>query len=104
MAVTLRVTPDRLRTTAAQFNGTSNQVQNTSRQIVAIAGELRGTWGGQAASTYYGKIEGLQNDTRKIHRMINEHVQDLQKMANMYDTHENENVATNQSLRVDNIT
>lgn len=105
MAITgnLRVTPQELKNTSSQFKQSDITVNNLTQQMMDIVGELNSTWGGEAATAYYNKLKGLQGDMQKLHRMIQEHVDDLQDMANVYEQAENANLQTSSSLKVDQI-
>jgi len=99
MEITLRVTPEKLNQTSQQFNQSLSSVQNITRAMLAIATVLRGSWAGEAATVFYGKLNGLNNDMNVLHRMIKEHVRDLQEACNEFKRAEQQNVQTNQTLQ-----
>ena len=100
---TLRVTPEKMITISGQFGQSNETVKNLTNSMLNIATELKSTWGGDAANTYYGKVNGLQGDMNKLYRMIKEHTDDLMLMAKTYQTAERANQATAASLKVDQI-
>ena len=81
MTGTIRVTPETLISTAQSFSSSATTVQNLTASMLETVRELKGTWGGEAAITYYNQAEGLQPSINKIVGMITEHSNDLQSMA-----------------------
>lgn len=102
MTGTLKVTPEKLKSTATSFQTTGNQVKNLTEQMTSLVTSLTGNvWSGDAASTYVKKFKGLQNDINRMVKMINEHVTDLQTMAAEYEKTEAANVAAANALSSD---
>lgn len=99
----LRVTPEKMISISGQFGNSNNTVKNLTEQMLNIATALKSTWGGEAANVYYNKVNGLQGDMNKLHKMIKEHTDDLSQMAKTYQTAERANQATASSLKVDQI-
>jgi WXG100 family type VII secretion target len=103
MTGNLRVTPEKLISGSQQFSSSDNRVNNLTNQMMNIVSQLNPSWAGEAATGYYTKLRGLQNDMQKLHRMIQEHTQDLNEMARTYQQAERENVQTASALRTDRI-
>ena len=61
---------------------------------------LSASWNGEASQAYLAKFKALQPDMDKMYRMVQEHSQDLQDMAQAYIQAENANVEATQSLLV----
>lgn len=102
MANQIHVTPEKLKTTASAFDATNNQIKSLTSQMTSIVTGLSGNiWSGEAATAYINKFNGLQDDINKIHKMINEHVTDLQTMATEYETAERNSMTQAQSLKSD---
>ncbi len=99
----LRVTPEKMISISGQFGSSNSTVKNLTNNMLNIASALKSTWGGEAANTYYQKLNGLTNDMNKLYKMIKEHTDDLQLMAKTYQTAERANQATASSLKVDQI-
>ena len=97
----IKVDPQKLISTADEFNGTGNQVKSLTDNMVSIIDSLRSVWEGEAATTYNTKFHQLQDDMDKMYRMIQEHVKDLNEMAQQYITAENANIETGSSLTGD---
>jgi len=86
---TLKVTPEELTSTAGEFQNTGSQVRNlTSQMLETVTGLLNSSWIGDAATAYINKFRQLDTDIERMHRMINEHVEDLQVISQEYTTAE----------------
>ncbi len=79
MTGTLRVTPEKLISTAQSFSSSAGTVQNLTGSMLSTVDSLNGTWAGE-----YNKAHGLQESMNKMIKMINEHSTDLQAMAQVY--------------------
>lgn len=97
----LKVDPQQLISTADEFNTTGGQVKGLTDQMVTIVDSLKSAWEGEAATTYNSKFHALQDDMDKMYRMIQEHVKDLNEMAQQYTNAENANIDTGSSLADD---
>ena len=98
----LKVDPQKLIGTADEFNTTGGQVKSLTDQMITIIDSLKSIWEGEASTTYNTKFHALQEDMDQMYRMIQEHVKDLNEMAQQYITAENANIDTGSSL-VDNV-
>lgn len=99
----LRVTPEKMIAISGQFGDSNNTIRNLTTSMLNIATALKATWGGEAATVYYQKVNGLQGDMNKLYKMVKEHTDDLQLMAKTYQTAERANQATASSLKNDQI-
>lgn len=97
----LKVDPQTLRTTAEAFSKTGGQVRTLTEQMVTTVDSLKSTWEGEASTAYSKQFHQLEDDINKMHRMIEEHVKDLNEMAQQYETAENTNVDTGSNLAGD---
>lgn len=92
MANIIKVTPEELQSTSSEFSSINSQIQNITSEMVSLINSLNGdVWSGEAQTAFLGKLTGLQNDMAKIHSMVNEHVNDLNEMAQTYLTAESAN-------------
>ena len=98
---TLRVTPEKLISTAQTFSSTAGTVQNLTSSMLSTVESLSGSWAGEAATAYYNKAKGLQESINKMVRMINEHSTDLQAMAQSYQKAERTAQETAATLQTD---
>ena len=79
------VTTEVLRATASEFQTAMTQIQNYTSLMVDTANGLSAKFQGEAAQTYINKFNMLQDDITKLTNMVNEHVTDLNEMADVYD-------------------
>ncbi len=84
----IKVAPEQLRTTAGEFNSQGQQVSTITGEMMNLVTGLTAVWEGEAAQTYITKFRGLEDDIQKMCRMITEHVNDLNDMAERYSTAE----------------
>lgn len=101
-AGTLRVSPEKLQSTASSFEATGSTVNSLTQQMTSIVTGLSGqVWTGTAATAYVNKFNGLQDDMNRIYKMIQEHSTDLIEMAQQYISAENANADLANSLSAD---
>mgnify|MGYP002511775461 CR=1 FL=1 len=105
MSVTgnLRVTPEKMLSASGQFQQSDGAVNNLTKSMMDIVGQLSSTWAGEAATGYYNKLKGLDQDMQKLHKMIQEHTTDLQDMAKAYIDAEKANLQTASALKTNEI-
>ena len=97
----IKVDPQKLISTADDFEGTSQQVKGLTDRMLELARGLNSKWEGDAANAYTTKFNALDEDMNQIYRMIQEHVKDLGEMAQQYITAENANVEAGNALLSD---
>ena len=98
----LKVTPEKLISTASSFESQGSTVKTLTNQMVEIVTSLSGqVWSGEAATAYVNKFNGLQDDIQRIGAMITEHVTDLNQMAQEYQSAETANQELANSLSSD---
>lgn len=102
MEGTLLVTPAELKSTASTFQGKAGEVKTLHDEMIAKVNALSGSWTGEASDAYKAKFSSLQASMDKINRMIMEHVNDLNTMADEYETAES--AATNAANELPNST
>ena len=102
MAGILRVTPEKLQSTASSFESTGSTIMNLTQQMTSIVTSLSGqVWSGEAATSYVTKFNGLQDDMERIHKMVQEHSKYLQEVAQQFISAENANKDLANSLSSD---
>ena len=92
MTGTIKVTPEKLLSTSQDFSTEGNTINSLTSEMINRACELSSAWEGEAAQSYITKFKSLESDIQVINRMIQEHVNDLQEMANLYTTAEQSNM------------
>lgn len=80
----LKVSPEQLTSTAAEFSSYGTSIRNITTEMTSIVTGLSSIWAGEDATAYVAKFNGLQDDIERIHAMIQEHVADLNEMAKGY--------------------
>lgn len=81
----LLVSPEQLKATAGEFNAQATQVKALHDEMITKVNNLSGVWTGNAGDSYRNKFGNLQKAMDTIFRMIQEHVSDLNAMAEEYD-------------------
>ena len=97
----LRVTPAELISVSNDFSAKGNTVSNLTSEMTNLVVGLSNVWEGEAASAYVAKFRGLDDDIQLMIRMIQEHVNDLQEMANTYQQAESANLSDIEGLSSD---
>lgn len=101
MEGTLRVTPEKLISTAAEFGSSGQTVSSLTQQMMSIVTGLSSVWQGDAATDYISRFSQLQGDIDQMNRMIQEHVTDLNEMARVFQEAEAANQETAAGLATD---
>lgn len=101
MEGTLRVTPEQLESTASEFSNEGSTMANLTSQMVEMVNSLSGVWEGEAATAYMTQFRQLEDDIQKINNMVQEHVTDLNTMAETYRNAETANTEEAGSLAGD---
>lgn len=97
----LKVTPQQLIQTASEFSTCGSAVRSLTQSMTSLVNGLSSVWSGDAATAYAAKFNGLQDDIERIHAMIQEHVTDLNDMAENYTAAENANLTEIEALSSD---
>lgn len=84
----IKVTPEVLLSTSQEFQSQGSQIGALTTQMMELINGLPSSWVGEAGETYVSKFSGLEDDIQRILNMINEHVGDLETMAQNYMTTE----------------
>ena len=90
MDATLLVTPEQLQSTASSFSAKATQVKALHDSMIEKVNSLAGSYTGEAAEAYASKFAALRSSMETIHNMIQEHVRDLNAIAEQYTTAENQ--------------
>ena len=98
MTGTIREAPDRLIQASQEFSTQGNTIQGLTSEMVNRVASLTSAWEGEASTAYINKFKSFETDIQVLNRMIQEHVNDLQQMAELYISAENANVEDASSL------
>ena len=88
----INVSTEQLRSTASEFSTLGQQVASLTSEMTNTVTGLSSGWDGDAAQGFIEKFLGLEDDIQKMNRMIQEHVTDLNDMAQAYDEANSANV------------
>ena len=88
MEATLLVTPEQLESTAGDFSAKATQVKALHDSMIDKVNKLGSSWTGEASEAYSSKFNALKASMETIHSMIQEHVKDLNTIAQQYKTAE----------------
>ena len=84
MSTMIRVTPEKLNSTAGEIKNIQSNVLNITSQMTQTVQGMSSDWTGDASSQYIQRFTGLQDDMQRISSMLNEHVTDLQTMSTTF--------------------
>ena len=84
MEAILKVSPQQLISTADEFSAIGNQVRELTSAMLEKMTNLGGVYESEEATAYIAKANGLQDDIAKLNALIQEHVTDLNEMAQRY--------------------
>lgn len=94
----INVSQDKLLETSSEFSTQGNTISGLTSEMVNLVTSLASSWEGDAATAYITKFKGLESDIQILNRMIQEHVNDLQQMAEVYGSAEQQNLDDANSL------
>ena len=98
MTGTINVSPDKLISASQEFSAKGNTISSLTSEMLNIIASMSSTWEGDAAVSYMTKFKSLESDIQVMNRMIQEHINDLQQMANVYSSAEQANTDDAASL------
>ena len=93
MTGTIKVSPDKLLSTSAEFSSQGNTIISLTGEMMNIVASMSSVWEGEAASSYMTKFKSLESDIQTLNM-----VWYLEQMANLYSTAEQQNVDDAASL------
>lgn len=88
----IKVSPERLIQASSEFSSQGTNIANLTNEMVNLATALSSAWEGEASNAYINKFKSLESDIQVLNRMIQEHTNDLQQMAELYISTENANI------------
>lgn len=103
MTGTLKVTPEKLITTSTEFKNQGTKIRSLTQQMLQIVSSVNSGWEGEAQQAYATRFKALDGDMAQIQLKINEHVTDLNEMAETYKQAESTNTQNISALSSDYI-
>lgn len=101
MEAVLLVTPEALQSAAGTFSAQATQVKSLHDDMITKVNAI--PWEGQAAENFKAKFAQLKNGMDEINRMILEHVNDLNAIAEEHMRAESEASALVDELPMSNL-
>lgn len=101
MEAVLLVTPEALQNAASTFSAQATQVKSLHDDMITKVNAI--PWEGQAAEDFKAKFQQLQKGMDEINRMIIEHVNDLNAIAEIHIRKESEASALVDELPASNL-
>lgn len=98
MDITLRVTPEILKTKAAEIERDISTLESCFNNIQDIVSRSTGYWVGAAGDSTRKKFDKKKNDMDMVIRRFREQPADLLIMAGIYDRNEQALASANQGL------
>lgn len=99
----LKVTPEKLISTSGEFKDQGTKIRGITSQMLQIVNSLNSSWEGEAQKAYSTRFKALDGDMAQIQAKINEHVADLNEMAETYKKAESTNTSNISGLSSDYI-
>lgn len=99
----LRVTPEVLEAKAGQFSTVAKEIRTHFERIQTISSKTRGYWQGEAGTRDRESYASYQDDISFTLRRLEEHPDDLLRMAGIYRTAEQAAVSKNATLKTNEI-
>ncbi len=100
MADIIKVSPEKLKATAASMGTIGKSIKNTTGQMLSlVTGISQNVWSGEASSSFIRKFSGLQNDVTKMCKRLDEQSSHLNSIASEYRTAEESNKAAAARLK-----
>ncbi len=97
----LKVTPEKLTETAADFQNTEAAIRTITQEMISVVDSFKPIWQGEAATGFSARFASLSDDMNKLYALIRKHADDLTEMANEYRLAEDESGSLAQSLSVE---
>lgn len=86
---TIRVDSEKLTQAASAFENQKRTVQTRTNQMMQLVNNLSCKWQGDASTAYRTKFNKLQGDICQMMKMIDDYINDLRQVAQLYSTTEN---------------
>ncbi len=97
----LKVKPEQLRATAGEFSTQGAKMVNYVHEMISAVCSMGASWQGEANESYKNKFNKLEDDLLVLNKMIQEHVTDLNNMADLYTNAEQSNADIANALQSD---
>lgn len=86
MARTIKVTPEQLESAATAISGMASDYKNLYNEFYSETSAMASTWKGEDNIAYTNQIAEFKDDFEKMHDLMMQYVDFLQKSAKAYRT------------------
>ncbi|WP_408070260.1 WXG100 family type VII secretion target [Butyrivibrio sp. JL13D10] len=102
MANVIRVTPEELKAAAGRMETHADIMEQKTNAMIEIIDTLTGRiWSGEAQKEYVSRFDTLELDITRLHKLVEDHVDHLNTIANEYQSAESSNMDVATSLTSD---
>ena len=101
MEGTIKYTPEALESAAMEFNNVMIQLRNMTSTMVDQVNGLGVKWQSEASQAYINRFNQLKDDIETLTSKVNEHVKDLNEMAERIRNAEQKNEERANALAAD---
>ena len=100
---TLRVTPSVMRQISGEFQSTLQEAERHLNAVLDISARSRGYWQGETGDRDREGYGSFREDIASLFRTLRNYPRDLQLMAGLYQSAENDAVASHTHLKTNQI-
>lgn len=98
----LRTTPEQLKSQASRLQSQGEIIGGFVEKMINLVESIGATtWSGDAANTYKGQFDELNDDARRMKEFLNDTYEKLNQIAEIYQQTEDTNMALANSLPAD---
>lgn len=99
---TLKTTPESLKAKASQLQLQGDKMAKYIEKMIKIVESIHGaTWSGEAATKYKHQFDQLNDDAKRMRKLLDETHEKLEQIAALYQSAEDQNQSVASSLPVD---
>lgn len=97
----IKVDTQTLMNVAGDFSNEGSQIAALTSEMLNVVKGLAGQWQGDASAAFISQFSQLEDDIQRMAQKINEFVEDLQSIANVYNTYEQQSADAAAALETD---
>lgn len=97
----IKVDTQTLLNVAGEFSTEGSQIASLTSEMLTIVRGLASQWEGEASNTFINQFSQLEDDIQRMSLKINEFVDDLQAIAEVYSTYEQQSAEAAAALETD---
>ena len=102
MKSTLKVTPAELRKKGQEFGKDATEFKNITNRMFDLISDINGkVWSGDAANAYKNQFKQLDDDAKRLYKLVKEFSDDVIQVADKYKQAETANIQAAKKLATD---